>query len=631
MNKPLMAKLVPFIFGASVLLAGACAEAGPQNGSQVPDRKDVSPQYQWRLSDIYASEDDWQADFDKLKAAMPKIAQYQGKLAASPQDLAACLKLRDEMSIIGGKLFGYARMHRDENSADAKYQALTGKIEALLAETGAATAFIEPEILAIPGDRLEKLRREEPGLKDYAFYFENLLRQKKHILSQAEEELLSRLSDTAQAPENIFNMLAHADMTFPEITGDDGKKTRLSEGRYRSFIMSPNRQVRQDAFKALFGTYNQYRNTFAATLGANVKKNIFYAKTRKYDSALAAALESDNVPSEVYDNLIATVHSNLGPLHRYVALKKKALGLEQIHMYDLYTPLVRDVNLDYQYADALATVREALKPLGSDYLSILDKGFTSNWIDVYENKGKQTGAYSWGVYGAHPFVLLNYNGRYDDMSTLAHEMGHALHSYHSHGSQPYATSGYTTFTAEVASTTNEILLLDHVLKNTADKRQRLYLINQYLEAVRTTVYRQTMFAEFEKIIFAKAEAGETVTADLLDAVWRDLNAQYYGPDIAVDKEIEVEWARIPHFYWSFYVYQYATGYSAATALADQIIKEGQPAQDRYIKFLKSGGSDYSLNILKRAGVDMSSPKPIEITLRKFSLMLDELEKILAES
>lgn len=624
-----MAMMVPFFLGT--VLFGSAAAAGSPDSGRVPERSEIAAEFQWRITDIYADEAAWQADFEKLKGELPKIGKFRDKLGGTAKDLAACLKLRDEIGIISGKLYAYARLHRDENTADAKYQGLTGKVEALLAEAGAATAFIEPEIIAIPEAKLAEFRKGEPGLKDYSFYFDNLLRQKKHVLSPAEEEILSRSSEATATPENAFNMLAHADMLFPDVTGEDGKKVQLSEGRYRSLIMAPDRTVREEAFKALLGTYNQYRNTFAATLGGNVKKNIFYAKTRKYGATLESALEGDNVPQTVYDNLIATVHANLEPLHRYVALKKKALAVDEMHMYDLYTPLVRDVQLTYEYDEALKIVRTALAPLGPEYGEILDKGFTSGWVDVYENKGKQTGAYSWGVYGAHPFVLLNYHKRYDDVSTIAHELGHAIHSYYSQKSQPYATSGYTTFCAEVASTTNEILLIDHMLKTTTDKRVRLYLINQYLEAVRATVYRQTLFAEFEKIIYAKAEAGETLTADLLDEIWRDLNVKYYGADIVVDKEINVEWARIPHFYWSFYVYQYVTGYSAATALADQIQKEGQPAQARYINFLRSGGSDYSIDILKRAGVDMSSPKPIEITLQKFSSLLDELEKILNES
>ncbi|MDF2636092.1 MAG: oligoendopeptidase [Pelosinus sp.] len=598
--------------------------------SHVPPRNEIPDQYKWHLDDIYANDELWQQDFDTLKSSLEEITQYAGKLKNSSQDLLACLKERDNIGMMGGSLYAFARMHRDENTADTKYQAMTGKLESLLAEAGAATAFIEPEILALPDTTLTTFRQQEEGLKEYSFYFDNLARQKKHVLSPAEEAILSRVSDVTQASENTFNMLAHADMDFPQTIDEEGQLVQLSEGRYSLFIRSSNRKVRKEAFNHLFNTYNQYRNTFASTLSGNVKSNIFYAKTRSYASTLESALKGDNVPTEVYDNLIATVRKNLAPLHRYVALKKKFLNLTEIHMYDLYAPLVKDVKLPLPYEEGLKLVCTGLKPLGPEYANILDKGLTSGWIDVYENKGKQAGAYSWGNYGTHPFVLLNYNNRYDDVSTLAHEMGHAIHSYYSQENQPYATSAYTIFCAEVASTTNEILLLHHMLNTTSDKKIKLYLINQYLEQVRATVYRQTMFAEFEKILYEIAEEGETLTADVLDKLWHDLNVAYYGPDIIVDKELDVEWARIPHFYSEFYVYQYVTGYSAATTLADKILKEGQPAQEKYINFLKSGGSDYSLTILKQAGVDMSSSKPIEITLNNFSTMLDEIEKLLAE-
>ncbi|MGI6093207.1 MAG: oligoendopeptidase F [Veillonellaceae bacterium] len=624
-----MQHLFPFLLSA-MLVSNSAADAAA-NSSRVPERSELPSEYKWRLTDIYTSETAWQEDFDKLNQTLPKMKSYKNKLSESSGNLLACLKLRDEIGIISSKLYAYARMHRDENTADAKYQALTGKVESLLAEAGAATSFVEPEILAMPDETLSKFRQQETGLKDYSFYFEDLLRQKKHVLSPAEEELLSRSSEIAQTPENVFNMLAHADIDFPDTLGEDGKPVQLSEGRYSNLIRSENREVRKEAFKNLFTTYNKYRNTFAATLGGNVKKNIFYSRVRNYNSTLESALEGDNVPTEVYDNLITTVHANLEPLHRYVELKKKALQLDEIHMYDLYTPLAKDVKFNIPYEKGLELVRTGLAPLGPEYSDILNKGLTSGWIDVYENKGKQTGAYSWGIYSVHPFVLLNYHDRYDDVSTVAHEMGHAIHSYYSQKHQPYITSGYTTFCAEVASTTNEVLLLDHMLKTTQDKQKRLYLINQYLELVRATVYRQTMFAEFEKLLYQKAENGETITADMLDTMWRDLNVKYYGPTIVVDDEIAVEWARIPHFYWHFYVYQYVTGYSAATTLAEKMLTEGEPAQQRYIEFLKSGGSDYSLNILKKAGVDMSSPKPIEITLNKFSAMLDELEELLPKS
>ncbi|MBC8014638.1 MAG: oligoendopeptidase F [Sporomusaceae bacterium] len=605
-------------------------ETAAQESSHVPDRSEIPEESKWHLKDIYASEELWQQDFDQLKGSFGAVEQYKGKLANSPQDLLACLKARDEIGITSGKLYAFARMHRDENTTDAKYQALTGRVESLMAEAGAITAFIEPEILAISDAELARFRKQEKGLAEYSFYFDNLTRQRHHVLSPAEEAILSRVSEVTQASENTFNMLAHADIEFPKTIDENGQSVQLSEGRYSLFIRSSNRDVRQQAFTKLLGTYNKYRNTFASTLSGNVKSNLFYAKTRKYNSPLEAALKGDNVPAAVYDNLIKTVHNNLAPLHRYVSMKKKSLKLDEIHMYDLYTPLVSDVKLTMPYEEGLKVVRTSLQPLGSEYEDILDKGLTSGWIDVYENKGKQTGAYSWGNYGTHPFVLLNYNNRYDAVSTLAHEMGHAIHSYYSQKYQPYPTSSYTTFSAEVASTTNEILLLEHMLETTTDKKIKLYLINQYLEQVRGTIYRQTMFAEFEKLLYEAAQQNESITADMLDNLWRELNLKYYGPNIVLDKEIDVEWARIPHFYMDFYVYQYVTGYSAATTLAGKILSEGQPAQEKYIEFLKSGGSDYSLNLLKSAGVDMSSPKPIEITLAKFSSMLDEMEKLLAE-
>jgi oligoendopeptidase F len=547
-----MPKIIPLLLGA-VLFSNTTGETASHDESRLTDREDIPAEFKWHLNDIYTDESAWQADFENLRNMLPQIARYKGKLAGSAQTLLECLKTRDEIGIISGKLYAYARMHRDENAASSKYQAMTGKIEALLAETGGAAAFVEPEILAIPDETLNAFRQQEAGLKEYDFYFDDLMRQKKHVLSPAEEEIISRSSEIGQIPENAFNMLAHADMKFPDTLSESGKTVQLSEGRYNMLIRSRNRDVRKQAFKNLLSTYNQFRNTFAATLSGNVKKNIFYSRIRKYNSTLESSLESDNVPIQVYDNLINTVHDHLEPLHRYVALKKKALKLNEIHMYDLYTPLSKDVQFDIPYQEGLDLVRTAVTPLGPEYAANLEKGLTSGWIDVYENKGKQTGAYSWGIYGVHPFVLLNYHDRYDDVSTVAHEMGHALHSYYSHASQPFSTSSYTTFSAEVASTTNEVLLLDYMLKNTKEKQKRLFLINQYLEQVRGTVYRQTLFAEFEKLLYQKAESGETITADMLDELWHHLNVTYYGPDIVVDKEINVEWARIPHFYWSFYV------------------------------------------------------------------------------
>lgn len=616
------------------LLVGAmlfsCAGSESAEASKLPARSEVPAESRWKLEDIYPTDAAWQADFDRLKPLSEKIASYQGKLDQSSAILFDCLSLRDELGLTSGKVFAYARMRRDENTANSHYQALTSRTESLMAEVGAATAFIEPDILAMPADKLASFRQEEPKLVPYAFYFEDLLRQKKHVLSPAEEALLSKMSEVGHSPENIFTMLARADMKFPEIKDEQGRITELSEGRYRTFIMSPNRNIRQEAFQKLFATYAQYRNTFAATLGGTVKKNIFYASSRKYDSAIAAALESDNVPVSVYNRLVDTVNENLSPLHRYVALKKKALKLDEMHMYDLYTPLVPDAHIKMNYEEARTLVQQGLHPLGEEYGKVLDQALSSRWVDIYENQGKQSGAYSWGVYGVHPFVLLNFNHRLEDAMTLAHELGHSLHSYYSNSTQPYATHDYTIFSAEVASTTNETLLLDHLMKTTTDPKKKMYLLNEYLESVRTTVFRQAMFAEFERDLYARAEKGEAITADMLDAMWHDLNVKYYGPQMVVDKELNAEWSRIPHFYYNFYVYQYVTGFSAANALASQILNEGEPARTRYVNFLKSGGSDYSIELLKKAGVDMSSPEPVRITIQRFEQRLGELEKLLAQ-
>lgn len=620
----------PFLALVVGAMLFSCAGGEAAAASKLPTRSEIPAESRWNLTDIYPGDEAWETDFDQLKTLGDKIAAYQGKLDQSGSTLLECLELRDQIGITGGKLFAYARMHRDEDSANSKYQGMTSRVETLFAKVGASTAFIEPDILAIPAEKLAALRQDEPKLAPYGFYFENLLRQKLHVLSPAEEALLSRISEVAEAPQTIFTMLARADIKFPEVKDDQGRMVQLSEGRYRSFVMSPNRSVRQEAFQKLFATYAQYRNTMAATLGGSVKKNMFYAQARKYDSAITAALEPDNVPVAVYNNLINTVNENLGPLHRYVGLKKKSLGLDEMHMYDLYVPMVRDVHITMPYEEARSLIQKGLAPLGEEYNSILEKALSSRWVDIYENKGKQSGAYSWGVYGVHPFILMNYNHRLEDAMTLAHELGHSLHSYYSNSTQPYATHDYTIFSAEVASTTNETLLLDHLLKTTTDKKKKMYLLNEYLESVRTTVFRQAMFAEFERDLYARAEAGEAITADMLDDMWSKLNVKYYGPQMVVDKEIVSEWSRIPHFYYNFYVYKYVIGFSAANALASQILTEGEPARKRYIQFLQSGGSDYSIDLLKKAGVDMSSPEPIKITIQRFERMLGELEKLLQE-
>lgn len=590
-------------------------------------RDEIDAKYKWRLEDIYASDDIWEEDFRKLKSMLPQIEGYRGKLS-SADGLYSALKLRDEISQLAERLFTYARMRRDEDNANGKYQALADRAMGLMVEVQSALAFIVPEILSVPADELYGYIQQEKGLELYRHYLDELIRQKAHVLSANEEQILAQAGEMAEAPDMIFTMINDADIKFPFIKDENGNDVELTKGRYIQFMESYDRRVRQNAFEALYDTYGRYRNTLAATLGSNVKKDIFFSRVRKYPSSLEASLDDDNVPVSVYNGLIDAIHRNMELMYRYVRLRKRMLGLDELHMYDLYVPLVPDLKVKMSYEDAVAKVLEGLHPLGDEYRSILEQGFEGSWIDVYENQGKTSGAYSWGCYGVHPYVLLNFQGTLDDIFTIAHEMGHALHTYYSHSSQPYIYAGYRIFVAEVASTLNEALLMDHMLKTTDDRNMKMYLINHYLEQFRGTVYRQTMFAEFERIIHEMAEAGQSLTPDRLCSIYHDLNVKYYGPDIVVDDRIDMEWARIPHFYSSFYVYKYATGFSAATALSQQILNEGKSAVERYINFLKSGGSDYPIELLKKAGVDMTTPEPVEQALAVFAGLIDQMESMI---
>lgn len=601
-------------------------EAAP-SGGPLPSREEIPSKYKWNLSDIYENDASFEKDYQKVSERTRALKELKGALSR-PDALGKCLKLRDKLGIRLGKLFAYARMHLDADTKNAKYQAMAARVESLAVQFSSAAAFVEPELSAMPAKKLESLIAASADLAPYRFYMEDLLRQKSHVLSPAEEELLAGAGEVMKAPSKIFTIMTNADLKFPETLDASGNKIQLSEGRYNALIRCPDRAVRKDAFRHLFGAYADYRNTFATTLSSHIKNTAFYAKTKKYQSSLAASLGQTNVPIRVYENLIDTIQKNLAPLHRYVALKKTALGLERMHMYDLYAPLTRQPQAKYAYPDGLRLVLDSLAPLGKTYADDLKKGADSGWIDIYENRGKRSGAYSWGVYGVHPFVLLNYDGRYGAVSTLAHELGHAMHSYYSNQKQEYINASYTIFCAEVASTVNEVLLLDHMLKSEKDPKTRAYFINQHLEQVRTTVYRQAMFAEFELIAHRRSADGEALTADAFEELWLELNRKFYGESIVLDDEIKIEWARIPHFYRPFYVYQYTTGYAAATTLANALQTEGAPAQKRYLTYLSSGGSDYSIDLLKKAGVDMSSPAPLQLTLDKFSRSLEELERCL---
>ncbi|MDQ2086568.1 oligoendopeptidase F [Herbivorax sp. ANBcel31] len=596
--------------------------------NSLPKREEIDKKYKWNLENIYQNVDVWEEDFKKISKNIEGIIEYKGTLNESADNLLECLKLRDKLMSSCEKLFVYARMKKDENNAVSLYQGLTDRAFNLYTQCYAATSFIVPEIITIKQDTLKKYIESSGELKLYQHYFNEILRQKEHVLSEREEELLALSSEFSGSAREIFTMFNNADIKFPFIKDEEGKEVELTKGRYIKFLESEDRRVRKDAFTALYDTYQKYNNSFAAMLSGSIKSDKFYATASKYNSSLEASLDDDNINTKVYDNLIETVDKNLHHLHRYLNLRKKVLKLDELNMYDLYVPIVEKPKKDIPYEDALKQVENGLKPLGEEYLKYLNEGFTNGWIDVYENEGKTSGAYSWGAYKTHPYVLLNYQGTVNDVFTLAHEMGHALHTFYTNKTQHYIYSEYKIFVAEVASTVNESLLIKYMLNNTKDRMEKAYLLNHYLEQFRATVFRQTMFAEFEKIIHMKYKNGEALTSETLSQVYFDLNKKYFEPEVTVNKDISIEWARIPHFYSSFYVYKYATGFSSATAISNMILNEGNSAVKRYIEFLKGGCSDYPLELLKKAGVDLSTPKPIQDTLDAFGRTVDELENIL---
>lgn len=600
-------------------------QAMDEKTSRLQKRNEIDDKFKWNLDKIYSGKEEWQKDFAKVKEDTKEILSLKGTLEQSPESLLACLKKSDKLFSLLDKVFVYARMKRDEDNTDPLPQELAEKASLLITEVVSSISFITPEILSIPQEKLEKFLNESPDLALYSIHLKELLRQKKHVLSEREEELLGLANDISSNPKSIFTMYNNADIKFPFVTDEDGNKVELTKGRYISFLESKNRDVRKNAFKAMYKTYTAHKNTIASMLSGNVKCDKFYATARKYDSCLHSALDSDNVKTDVYDTLIETVNKNLPLLERYLNVRKKAMGLKKLNMYDLFVPLFPDPTKNIPYEKAVETVKEALTPLGSEYGNILKTAFTEGWVDVYENQGKTSGAYSWGCYLSHPYVLLNYQGKLNDSFTLAHEMGHALHSYHTNTTQPYIYSEYKIFVAEVASTVNESLLTAHLLKKSTNKTERAYILNHFLEEFRGTIFRQTMFAEFEKIIHNRIETGETLGADVLCEIYYGLNKKYYGNAVDVDKEIAMEWARIPHFYNSFYVYKYATGMSCALSLSNQILNDGKSAVDRYLNFLKSGSSDYPLELLKKAGVDLFTPAPIVDAFKIFEENLKNLE------
>ncbi len=590
------------------------------------ERSARRPEEIWAIEDLYASDELWERDLQALHLMIAKLPDYQGKLSSSAAPLYEYLRLDEELSVLLDRLANYAQRRGDEDTRVPRYQAMCDRLTMAWVEASSASSFVVPELLSIPDETLEAFYRDEPRLTLYRRYFDDIRRRRAHILSPAEEKLLSGAGEMAQGPDNIYSLFSDADLRFRDATDSGGEAHPVTQSSYIQLMEDPDRTLRRSAFTAYYEPLEQFQNTLAAMLSAQVKQQQFFSKARNYASPLEASLDGNNVPVEVYHSLIGTVGRHLDQLHRYVDLRRKLLGLDELHMYDIYAPLVPDAPRKIPFEEAKETVFEALAPLGEDYRAILREGYEGRWIDVYPNPGKRSGAYSAGA-KVHPYVLLNYTGTLDSQFTLAHEMGHAIHSYLSNKHQPVIYSDYAIFVAEVASTCNEALLMEHLLGRTSDKKERAYLINHFLEQFKGTLYRQTMFAEFELLMGKKNAAGEALTAELLCREYRALNERYFGPGLVLDRQIELEWARIPHFYYNYYVFQYATGYAAAIALSRRILREGAPAVRDYLDFLSGGCSKDPIDLLKGAGVDMTTAAPVEQALRLFDELLGEMEAL----
>lgn len=591
-------------------------------------RSDVPKEYTWAIEDLYASDADWKKDLNKIKGIVPQIGAFQGKLGESADSLLGFLKLQDEILVLMDRFANYSLRKADEDTKNTTYQGFKDQTMGLYVAISSALSFAEPEILEIPDAVLAQFYEKQPGLNQYKRYLNDILRKKAHILSDAEEKILAAAGELAQSPDDIFGLLNDADLTFESVTDIEGNRHAVTHASFIPLMHNYDRNVRKDAFESLYRTYAEHKNTSAAILSAQMKQLNFFSKMRRYDSPLTAALDSNNVAPAVYYNLIDAVHESMESMYKYVRLRKKLLKLDVLHMYDLYVPIVANAERDIPFAEARENIREALSVLGEDYTALLDEGFDNRWIDIYENPGKRSGAYSSGC-RIHPYVLLNYKNNLDSEFTAAHEMGHALHSYLSNKNQPVVDAEYVIFVAEVASTCNEALLMQYLLKKTTDKKERAYLINYFLEQFRTTLYRQTMFAEFELKMSQMIQNGESINSESACRVYHDLIDLYFGKDIVHDAKIDLEWARIPHFFYNFYVYQYATGFSAAIALSQKILNEGAPAVKAYKEnFLSAGCSKDPVSILKDAGVDMSTKKPVEDALKLFDSLIDELAELM---
>ncbi len=595
---------------------------------RIPQRADIAAENKWSINDIYASDEAWESDYIKAQGFVDRISAYKGELCQSPKKLLEYLKLDDELTLVFDSLINYAQRKGDEDTRVSKYQDMCSRLEMLYVSIAGAASFVTPELLSISDDDMERFFKECSDLELYRRSLERIRRRRKHFLTEKEEKIVALTGELLGVPENVFSMFNDADLKFPDALDKDGNAHQVTHESYIPLVQSEDRVLRRSAFESIYHTYGNFKNTSAAMLSGQVKSLVFAARARKYNSTLEAALDSTEVDTAVYRNLIDAVHENMDAMHRYVRLRRKALGVDELHAYDLYTPIVAGVEDNVPFETAKKEVYEALAPMGEEYCAIFKEGLENGWIDVLENEGKRSGAYSAGA-KVHPFVLLNYKNTLNWEFTLAHEMGHAIHSYLSNKNQPTAYADYVIFVAEVASTCNESLLMQHLLKNTTDKKRKAFLVNYFLEQFRTTLYRQTMFAEFELMINERVEHGESLTAENLCEMYHKLNVDYYGDDLIVDEELDMEWARIPHFYYNYYVYQYATGFSAAISLSQRILNEGESAVRDYIGFLSGGCSKDPISLLRGAGVDMASQKPIEDALKLFRKLLDDMEELLS--
>lgn len=595
---------------------------------ELPKRSEVRVEDTWNLADMYKSDSDWEKDLDVISGLGDELKEYKGKVCESAASLLSLLEKSTELEIKIELSAEYAARLKDQDTADTGHQAMYAKIFSLISSIGADLSFINPEIIEASEELLEGFYVTEPGLEFYRNYIKEIRRLKPHSLSAEIEKVVAMTSEMGATPQDVRSILDNADMTFPEVTDEDGEKVRITHGRFVRLLESADRRVRKDTFEAFYSEYEKFLATYAALYNGQVKKALFHSKVRNYPSSLEAAVDRNNVSPKVYKILVDTVNANLDKLHRYVSLRKKCLNLDELHMYDIYTPMIPDVAKKYTYEEAKDLVLKAVAPLGEDYVATVKKGFDERWVDVYENQGKRSGAYSAGAYCCHPYVLMNFSGSLDEVFTLAHEMGHAMHSYYSNQAQPYIYSRYKIFVAEVASTCNEMLLLDYLLKNTEDRDMKFYLLNHYLDSFKGTIFRQTQFAEFEMLTHEMVQKGEALNKDNLSKLYLDINKRYYGPDMNSDPYIAYEWARIPHFYYNFYVYQYATSMSASVAIAQRILKEGEPMVKRYRDFLASGCTLPPVDLLRQVDIDLETPAPIQLAMDVCGTIIDEMESML---